>query len=489
MSFTINKTEGRIAKNTTYLTIASILQKVISFIYFGILARTIGSDALGQYTSALSWGAIFIVFMDFGLGQLLTREGAKDEDRLQEHLDRMVILKAILMVCSLAGLIITIVIANALFKNITTEDIGLVALVACIIIVDTTTFTVMSLFRAMKRMSYEAIGIVLYQVTIFLVGFSAMRAHLSLPFILGALLMGSCIQLLFLAGMLRWRTHLRFRLRWNPDDFWKLLRLAAPFAIAGIVFRLNGTVDSLMLQIMEGNSFTGWYGLAFRLTFALTVLPGAFTTSYFPAISFALHHARERLAHTVESGLSYMLVLSLPIMIGILILGDNVVIAGWTTFYAPAIMPLRILMSALPFIFINYPIGNFLNAAGRQTLNTVNMTIALLLNIALNSILIPYYSLRGAAAASAISSVVLVLIGLPWVYQMTKFRIVVMIEKFFRIGTAALIMGVVLLIIQNHYSLLSCVMIGALLYTSCVLILRGITRTELLELKTAILKR
>lgn len=481
--------EGRIAKNTTYLTVASILQKVISFIYFGILAKTIGYDALGKYTSALAWTSIFIVFMDFGLGQLLTREGAKDEQHLQHHFERMLLLKGILMCCALFALFASILIGNALFTNITNEDVGLVALASLIIIFDTLTFTVMSLFRALKRIHYEAFGIILYQATILVAGLSAMRAHLPLPYILGALLAGSMVQFIYLTVILHWKTPLRFRLRWNSEDFVPLLRLAAPFAIAGIVFRLNGTADSLMIKVMDGNAAAGWYGVAFRLTFALTVLPGAFATSYFPAVSAAFQHARDRLAHVVESGFTYMIVLSFPIMVGVLILGDDIVLRVWDSFFQPSIMPLRILICALPFIFLNYPIGNFLNAIGRQTLNTVNMTISLFLNIALNSILIPYYSISGAAAATAISSLVIVCLGLPWVYSLTRFHVGYLLRKIIRVGIAATMMGGILIILQHHYPLLALIGIGALIYSSAVILLGGITKEELRELSAALLRR
>lgn len=67
-----------IAKNTSYLTLALVIQKVISFLYFVILARNLDPEFLGKYYFAISFTTIFAIFIDFGLVNYLTRETAKD---------------------------------------------------------------------------------------------------------------------------------------------------------------------------------------------------------------------------------------------------------------------------------------------------------------------------------------------------------------------------------------------------------------------------
>ena len=56
-----------VTKNTSYLTIAYIAQKVLSFFYFVLVARFIGVESLGKYTFALSFTTLFAVFV-VGLG-------------------------------------------------------------------------------------------------------------------------------------------------------------------------------------------------------------------------------------------------------------------------------------------------------------------------------------------------------------------------------------------------------------------------------------
>lgn len=479
----------RIARNTTYLTLASVIQKVISFGYYAYLADSIGPGNLGKYTFALTFTSVFIIFMDFGLGPLLTREGAKDEDHLQEQFERILGTKVVLMAVSLVALFATILGSAALFANVTSEDVLLVTIGAGVIILDTITFTCLSIFRALKQLQWEAIGIVLYQSVILGCGIAVLKMHLPLPFVIGALLLGSLVNCAYMLVLVRFKAGMRWRLRIDWSRMRSLLVLAAPFAVAGIIYRITGSADSIMLKVMAGDSYAGWYGLAFKLTFALTVLPGAFATSYFPAMSTYYRHAKEKLPATFESGIFYMLLLSIPITAGVLVLGDDVIVSVWSSDWGSSVEPLLILICGLPFVFLNYPIGNFLNAVDRQVLNTMNMGISLVVNIILNSILIPYYTFNGAAVSVLVSSIVLVALGIPWVYKIAPFNVWFLVKKAFYIIAASAIMAFILYFLQGKYPLLALIGLGALIYGVALLLLNGITTGELRALSGAFLRK
>jgi O-antigen/teichoic acid export membrane protein len=74
-----------VAQNTSFLTIASVLQKVISFFYFIFVARMIQVEHTGVYFFAITFTTIFTVVADFGMGPVLTRETARFPDRAQSY--------------------------------------------------------------------------------------------------------------------------------------------------------------------------------------------------------------------------------------------------------------------------------------------------------------------------------------------------------------------------------------------------------------------
>jgi O-antigen/teichoic acid export membrane protein len=75
-----------IAQNTTYLTMALIIQKVIAFFFFLMIARRLGGAGTGEYVSAFAFSSFFGVLVDLGLGSVITREIARYPSRSEHYL-------------------------------------------------------------------------------------------------------------------------------------------------------------------------------------------------------------------------------------------------------------------------------------------------------------------------------------------------------------------------------------------------------------------
>lgn len=476
---------ARLAKNATYLTIASIIQKGMTFAYYGFLARSIGTEGMGKYTFALTMSSVFVIFMDIGLGTLLTREVAKRKESLQETFNRFFSLKIVAIGVSLLAFILTIHLSEAIFANIDTLDVKLMYIAAAIIVFDTLAFTAFSILRALQRLAQEAVAIVIYQATVITTGIAAILHGLPLTVVLSALLVGSVLQCTYMWRAVRRETHITFQFRFSWSDAKKLIALAAPFAIAGIIFKLNGSVDGIMLKILKGDDAAGVYGLAFKLTFALMVVPGAFATSYYPAMSEYFKTAKEKMAPVFSQALRYMALLSFPIAAGTIVLGDNLIELIWPEFEG-AIPALVVFMIALPFLFANYPIGNLLNAANLQRRNTAQMCIALVVNIAFNAVLIPLYGVLGASIAQLVSSVVLIVLGLPLAYSVASFDLARLTRQTSALLLAAVLMGGIVWLVQGAVPIIVSMMVGVLVYPAAVLALGGVTVKEVSSMKKAI---
>jgi len=488
----------KIARNTTYLTIASIFQKILSFIYFAFLAKIIGSEALGQYQSVLAFCGIFYIFMDFGLGAVLTREAAKEEEQLPNYFRQIFGAKMILIVVSVISLVATANILHYLKpNNYTAEDLFLIYVGTIVVLIDTLTYTFFCVFRALKKMQYEAFNIVIYQGVIFCVGIFGLIYIQQVLFLLLVLMAGSLFSFIYFLIIVKKKAHLYLTGTYTWNNFKGLMKIAIPFAITGIFVKLSGTIDIQMLKYMlaNGNHYVGLYTLAFKLTFALTVLSGAFASSYFPSISYYIKYDIFRAKDTFEKGMAYMALLSLPITAGVLVLGDKIILTVWDERYFGSILPLKIYIASLLFIFLNYPVGNFLNAANKQTLNTYNTGITLLINIVLNILLIPKYNIIGAAIAAFISNTVLVLLGLPWVYKLLKFSWKNIMLKFIRLAVASIGMGLIVYFTQDYFAmvgnkwqLLISMIIGIISYIILLIITKGLTKQEFMNLRQALKK-
>jgi len=476
-----------IAKNTTYLSLSSIFQKLLAFWWFSYIAAQLGENWMGRYIFALGFTGIFVIFMNFGLIPVLTREGAKRPDQLPALLNTIISLKVFLTALSLITMFSVFYILN-LFKELPTATIQLVYMASIIIVIDTFRSIVLAVLRAHQAMQYEAIGQFLYQLVV--VGCGAVMLWLGYGAmgLIIAISIASCFYLLYSVIIVLRRYNIAWQWQWDTTIIKRLIRLAIPFALADIFFKLNGSVDTVMLEYLAGDRFVTWYNIALKLTVTLTVIPGAFATAFFPAMSRAVQHSTVELQAIFERAMEYLLIISLPIACGTAVLAPTIIAVGFPAFPA-ATIALQIFMAGLVFIFINYPIGNLLNAANRQGTNTLNMGIALLVNIVLNSILISQYTYVGAAIAAVVSSVVLVVLGLPHVYQIVQFNIQALLWRFVKTLVASVVMAGSVLWLQPYLSLLGLVGIGIVIYGLVLYLLRGISWSECQQLYRSLLSR
>src|SRR5690242_1609857 len=97
---------GRVAKNTTYLTLALIGQKVLSALYIPLIAGIIGPSATGDYLAALSFVNLFTVFIDLGLTPAFIRQTARDRvegERQLRYILSFMALMSFVVVAALAA--------------------------------------------------------------------------------------------------------------------------------------------------------------------------------------------------------------------------------------------------------------------------------------------------------------------------------------------------------------------------------------------------
>lgn len=472
---------SKIAKNTTYLSVSSLLQKLLSFWWFAQVAHYLGADLFGKYQFALNYTSIFVIIMNFGLVPVLTREGARQDKNLQDQLNSVFTLKTVLTVVSLVVMFTTFHILNV-FKPQSFYTVELVYLAGGVIILDTFRSIFLAVLRARQAMQYEAIGQLLYQGVVVGLGLAAMSLHFQGLGMVWAISAASAVYLVYALVITLRKTGLWPHWSWQNKVIWTLLKIAAPFALADVFFKLSGSLDTVMLQYWAGERFVAWYNIALKLTVTLTVIPGAFATAFFPAMSRAYLESTDKLKAIFERSMQALLVISFPIATGTLVLANDIIATVFPDFPA-ATIALQIFMSGVVFLFINYPIGNLLNAANKQLLNTTNMGIALGVNVILNVLLIGPYNYVGATISSVATAVVIVLLGLPHVYQIIHFNIWWLVKKVLQTGCSATLMALALYYIHpllvQHFSgkiiILISLGISALLYLPALLLTQAVS--------------
>ncbi|MFA6524690.1 MAG: oligosaccharide flippase family protein [Patescibacteria group bacterium] len=461
-----------------------MFQKVLSFFYFAYISRELGSESIGKYVWALSFAGIFALFIEFGLGPVLTREVSRDYSKAKEYLSSVLGIKLVFSVITVVALIFS---AMAMGRD--ALSMRIIFFAVAIIVLDSFTFSFYSIFRAYQKLHFEAIGLTVYQVIIVVFGILGIVFGFSVIGVVVAVLLGSIFNFIYSLSLVVFKARLHPKIKLDKKIVTLLLRIAIPFAIAGIFYKVNNEIDKVLLGILAGDKYVGWYSIASKFNMSLTFIPGAFASSFFPAMSRYFVTSKSELAHTFEKAMIYLMAVSLPIAAGSFVLAERIILKLYGPAFEASIVAFQIIISGLVFVFLNYPVGNFLNACNRQKLNTVNMGIATAVNIILNVILIPRYTYIGASIAAVASAVTLITLGMPWIGKIAPYNKKLLLSKFIKLLFASTAMGVLLYLFRNKISILMLMPIGVAIYVFLIFAVRAVSINDMKSVIRAVFKK
>jgi O-antigen/teichoic acid export membrane protein len=472
----------RLAKNTFYLTLASIGQKAVAFLYFALIARLMGAEDTGAYFIALAIVTVIMVLDDIGMTSVLIRETAKKAEDAKMWCRTVMGIKVITMP-------ITVVIAFFLpaLMGYSNEVVLLVRIATLIMLADTLSLTFYGILRGLHRLKFESIGIFVGQISTATVGiFFLLSGQGTLPVLIGALAIGSIWNASFSAVQvvrrLGWKSLIpTYTLGWKP------VKMAFAFFLAAVFVKIYSYTDSIILERVMGEEAVGFYSVAYKLTYAFQFLPLAFIAALYPTMS-AQAKDPVALKKTLLKSFWYLMLLGAPIVFGVWSLAPEIITFFYSEQYLSSILPLQTLIFVLLFIFLDFPIGSLLNATDRQSIKTAIMGATMVVNVVGNLILIPRYEILGASIAAIISFVFM--FGAGWIAarRVVDIRLVDLWSNIWHVLLAAILMAAVVVIVKAYMAFYFAIVLGAIVYVSLGFLFGGITREHVSQVR-GLLKR
>lgn len=473
---------NNIAKNTSLFTFALILQKVISFTYFTVLARNLGPEDLGKYYLALSLTTIFAIFIDIGMMNVLMREVAKRQKEASSLLASVMVIKLPLMFLAFISVIAT---AHLLNYPVLTRQLVYLASIAMIL--DSFTMTFYSTIRGFHNLRFESFGLVMYQLIMLAMGLTFMKLGMSLRWIMLALVMASIANFLYALMLATGKFKLKLIAPIDKAMIRSIILITIPFGLFGIFQRLYLYLDSILLSSLAGDYYVGLYQISFKIIFALQFLPMAFIASLYPAFSTYWKSNKDQLTITFERAMSYLIIISVPISVGVIAISDKIILL-FKPEYISAVLPLQIIMLAIFFIFINFPIGSLLNACDRQKINTFNMAITLIVSIGMNLILIPFYKALGASITVVATNALMFFLGIRQVPKIIDYSFSKLAICFTKVLAAAVIMGMMTVFLKQFLHIFAVVGLAGVVYLGCLYLFKAVKREDLRSVVGSFLK-
>ena len=464
-----------IAKNTSYFTFALILQKIISFTYFAILARSLGPEDLGKYYFALSFTTIFAIFIDFGLANTQTREVARSQAKAQKITSLILAIKIPMLFIVLGSATVLINILG--YSELTRQ---LVYLASISMVLDSLTLTFFSTIRGFHNLIFESVFSVLFQLSVFSIGLSFLKLGYGISYLMAAMAAASVIMCLG-SGLVLWK---KFKIKLIPlydySSLKALILMTIPFSLYAIFQKIYTYLDTVLLSVLAGDTYVGLYQIAFKIVFAIQFLPLAFVASLYPAFSSYWKNNKQQLATSFERAMSYLIIISLPVAIGIVSIADRLILIFKDDFN-DSILPLQIIMASLLFIFLNYPIGSLLNACQKQKINTRFMGITLVLSVLLNIVLIPKFNVIGASITVVITNCLMFILGMSVVPKIISLNSKKLVMIFMKSLLSATLMGAFVVFAKYKINIFMVIIISAIIYSTILFLLKGFSKSDILS--------
>ena len=393
-----------ILKNVSYLTLGRLLGDVFTFILFIVLARVYGQDGLGEYSFAVAFAGFLIVFVDYGLTNYSIKELSSSKAFDSEHYGGVLSIRLILsvFVCLLLLLILPHIPIEA-DKNI----IFLICLSQILIIVTE------SLSAAMlAKQDAHLVGFV--EFTYKLVSSVAVI----LPSIYGKSLFFSLSMLpisgvvyLLLVFLLATKKYGRPNVFVGLDYFARTLKEAFTYAVFIFLHQLSTRTDIIIIGVFLGASSVGIYNAAYRVIFLLMLLAYFCELALMPVASKLYQQSKDDLVLLYNKSFNIIMLVAIPLAAGVWLISEDLIALFFGAGFIESSTILGLLSCLILLAFVKSIIGVFLTSCDMQYKRTKGQWIAAIINLSGTILLIPLFGMKGAAIATIISEVILVLLN------------------------------------------------------------------------------
>lgn len=460
----------RIIKNTGALAFGEIITRVLSLILIIYLARYLGDTGFGRYSLAFAFTSLFLVITDPGVNAVVIRDIARDKTLVGKYTGNILILKSLLSLVAFS-----LIVGAINLMEYPDETKLAVYIVGIYTILTSFSQLTRSVFRAFEKMEYEALLNIIERLVFVSLGMVVLFMGYGLIEVVSVFLIAGAINILLSFFL----TAHKFAIpKLEPDPgLWKyLIREGLPFGLALIFVTVYIKIDTVMLSAMKGDAAAGWYNAAYQIPLSISLISFAFMESIFPVLSKLYESSMESLIYAYEKSFKFLSLIILPIALSITLLSEKIILILYGETYVNSIIVLQILAWFLVFEFLSYLLYVTLASINKQMVNALTAGTCAVLNILLNLILIPQYSLIGAGIAKIITYGALFFMNF---YFVSKYLCRVSIyNAISKPIIASLGMGFILFILRDVNALVS-VSLAVTLYFFILYLINGFSKDDM----------
>jgi O-antigen/teichoic acid export membrane protein len=467
---------SRVLHNTGVLAISSLTVRALGLGMVVVLARYLGAEGYGTYQRAEAFVFLFSIVASLGLDLILTREVARRGPRLSEYFSGVMVLKLLL-----APVCLALVLGFAYARGYQGDFLWGIGCYSAVLLLTAFGSAFDGVFQGLDNMGYTAVANLVNQVAFVALGGIFVLLHKDLRWILAALVVAAIVRLIVSASLLA-----RLPVRWvrpAPATLLYLLKQSIPIAFAVSFVVVYQQLDAVMLGDLRGktgNEEVGWYKAGAKFLLVYSVLRESFLVALYPVFASVAATARDRMGSLVTRAVRYQLIVAFFFVLCFVFLPRVASdLLGRDFENTASVLP--IMAWILVPQTISVTMGRVLVASGNQKRIMFATGLALLVNAALNLVLIPRYGYKGAAVAGAVSEVAVALANVYYVQRYVARTHI--LRAILQPVAAAALVGVVLYL-QPGLRLYVAVPLAGVLYVAGLFALRTFSASERVQFRS-----
>ena len=400
-----------ILKGAAVTSIGIFFSKAMSYVYRAVVARMLGTEAYGNLSLGIMVVGIATTIGIFSLHEALKNYVPKYKERddwrgikgLVQSTFKIGLLASLF--ASLALFFGSDIIANRIFGE--PELVNVIKIMALVppfsiigsLALDTTKGLKIAKYHAFTRQIMQPIVQLIGTVILVLLGFNIAGA--AFGWFLGAFasaILGIYFMEYKAGPILRRDVDGR-----NQGE--KALRYSFPLLMSGAVGSIVGWTDTAFLGYFLDSSAVGLYNAALPTALLLLIPYQALASLVLPSMSEVIERDDKELSSTLKTVARWTFMISFPMFCLMALFSEEVLFVLFGADFTSASTALAILSFGYLFSASVGHLDSVVKALDRTQLIFKNTLVNVVVNIALNILLIPTYGMIGAAIATTVSTI------------------------------------------------------------------------------------
>lgn len=393
-----------LTKNSIFYLVYEILNVLFPFLTGMYVAHVLLPESIGQIAYAQNIVQYFVIFSFLGIPTYGMREIAKnrkDRKALNKLYTELMIINAVSTIIFLS-IYLVMIFAIPDFR----ENISLFLVVGISIVLNL--FNNSWLYTGLEEFPYISIRSLIFKSIAFALLVLWVRDAGDYMKYAAITVIGTAGN--YLLNMLHAPHFVSFDFK--NLDFRRHLQPIVLLVVVNLAIEIYTLVDTTMLGMLCSDENVAFYSYGSKINKILLQVVNSFTMVLVPRISAYYKEQRiEEFNALLAKAFKLIALLALPMIVGIQFTGNFLVTAIYGDAYTNSVYVLRILCFVLLLSPIGYLLGSrVLLVVGKESKMTLCVGAGAVTNIICNAALIPLFREYGAAAASVIGEVVVMIV-------------------------------------------------------------------------------